>query len=176
VCSGPEELHNWAALYGNTDSLVFQWLSHGRRLLERLSEMARVDGIEIRMVLVTMGELIPTLVKLLLFRLGEFFSPEHIYCGRHIGKAECFKHIAQQFGPAAKLVAIGDGEEEEDAARRMAWPFIRITLSNYEQSAAPENCVRRGSNGFLALQEADSTGRKGCSLMALTAEEILALF
>ena len=77
-------------------------------------------------VLVTNGELLPTLAKLLLFRLARHFHPACVYSSRDAGKLACFREVVKRFGAAADMVAVGDGVEEETAARRCGMRFVKI--------------------------------------------------
>lgn len=58
-------------------------------------------------VVVTTGQLVPTLAKLLLFRLAAAFPPESIYSARNQGKQHCFDLIRARFGAAARYCVIG---------------------------------------------------------------------
>ncbi|KAK4467465.1 hypothetical protein MN116_009021 [Schistosoma mekongi] len=43
-----------------------------------------------------------------------------------IGKENCFERILSRFGRKCIYVVIGDGKEEEDAAKQFHWPFWRM--------------------------------------------------
>lgn len=43
------------------------------------------------------------------------------------GKESCFERISQRFGRKCTYVVIGDGRDEEAAAKQMNWPFWRTT-------------------------------------------------
>ena len=58
-------------------------------------------------VVVTTGQLVPTLAKLLLFQLSAAFPPESIYSARNQGKQHCFDLIRACFGAAARYCVIG---------------------------------------------------------------------
>lgn len=87
-------------------------------------------------VLVTNGELLPTVAKLLLFGLAKHFHPTCIYSSRDVGKLACFREVVKRFGAAADMVAIGDGVEEEGAALRCGMRFVKV------ESARDLRCVR----------------------------------
>jgi FMN phosphatase YigB (HAD superfamily) len=78
-------------------------------------------------VLVTNGELIPTLCKLLLFGLHPFFHPDNIFSSREVGKHACFAEVARRFGSARRIIALGDSKEEEGAARTANFDFVRVS-------------------------------------------------
>jgi len=80
-------------------------------------------------VLVTNGELIPTIAKLLLFGLAKHFHPTCIYSSRDCGKVACFQEIAKRFSGAGSMVAVGDGQEEELAAARCGMLFVKINCA-----------------------------------------------
>lgn len=74
LVAGMEEGEGWASLYSKTDIVVGTWLSHARRLLQELT--APKDGkAGAVMAIVTLGELIPTFAKLLLFRINVCCPP-----------------------------------------------------------------------------------------------------
>jgi eyes absent family protein 4 len=58
-------------------------------------------------VAVTSGQLVPSLAKLLLFKLGAHIAPTNVWSSRHCGKAACFDLVRRRFGPACTYVAIG---------------------------------------------------------------------
>ena len=58
-------------------------------------------------VAVTSGQLIPSLAKLLLFRLVGHIDGQQLWSSRHCGKRACFERVRQRFGPAATYVALG---------------------------------------------------------------------
>ena len=76
---------------------------------------------------VTTTQLVPTLAKTLLFGLGPYFPVENIYSATKIGKDGCFERITSRFGRMSTFVVIGDGVEEENAAKAQNFPFWRIT-------------------------------------------------
>ncbi|KAK9855488.1 hypothetical protein WJX84_010946 [Apatococcus fuscideae] len=80
-------------------------------------------------ILVSAGQLVATLAKLLLFRLDRFFPIQNIYSSAVHGKQECFSRIRQQFQHSAKFYAIGDSDEELWAAESQGWPFVQINTS-----------------------------------------------
>lgn len=58
-------------------------------------------------VVVTTGQLVPTLAKLLLFRLSAAIPPENVYSARNQGKQHCFALIRHRFSAAARYCVIG---------------------------------------------------------------------
>jgi len=100
-------------------------------------------------VLVTSTQLAPALAKVLLFGLGSIFNIENIYSAHKIGKSTsqpaiysisianpqslssgqetCYERIVTRFGRKSTYVVIGDGAEEESAAKAMNFPFWRIS-------------------------------------------------
>jgi hypothetical protein len=50
------------------------------------------------------------------------------------GKESCFERIVSRFGKKCTYVVVGDGRDEEAAAKQMTWPFWRI--SNHSDLAA----------------------------------------
>nr|XP_020453139.1 eyes absent homolog 3-like [Monopterus albus] len=76
-------------------------------------------------VLVTTTQLVPALAKVLLYGLGDVFPIENIYSATKIGKESCFERIISRFGKKVTYVVIGDGRDEEFAAKQ---EFILITI------------------------------------------------
>ncbi|XP_075709422.1 protein phosphatase EYA3 isoform X4 [Rhinoderma darwinii] len=81
-------------------------------------------------VLITTTQLVPALAKVLLYGLGEIFPIENIYSATKIGKESCFERIVTRFGKKVTYVVIGDGRDEEMAAKQHNMPFWRITNHN----------------------------------------------
>eukprot|EP00884_Botryococcus_braunii_P016256 jgi/Botrbrau1/3313/Bobra.0048s0010.1 len=126
------------------------------------SASSDLPGLKVTHVVVTTGQLIPTLAKLMLFKLSGLISPENVYSARKIGKSACFDRIWLRFGEAAKFCVIGDGKEEELAARQRAWPYIRISLGEGSGTISP---VQR---------QADSQGSiLGVPITSITALQLL---
>ncbi|NWS91274.1 EYA3 protein, partial [Toxostoma redivivum] len=78
-------------------------------------------------ILITTTQLMPALAKVLLYGLGEVFPIENIYSATKIGKESCFERIVSRFGKKVTYVVIGDGRDEEVAAKQHNMPFWRIT-------------------------------------------------
>ncbi|KTG38123.1 hypothetical protein cypCar_00042598 [Cyprinus carpio] len=78
-------------------------------------------------VLVTTTQLVPALAKVLLYGLGDAFPIENIYSATKIGKESCFERIISRFGKKVTYVVIGDGRDEEFAAKQHNMPFWRIS-------------------------------------------------
>jgi len=77
-------------------------------------------------VIVTQTQLVAALTKVLLFGLGPYFNVENIYSAAKIGKDACFERIVQRFGRKTTYLVIGDGADEEMAAKSMNMPFWRV--------------------------------------------------
>ncbi len=116
------EAEAWHRLYAETDAFSQRWLSAGRTAVEDAAAAGFVN------VLVTAGCLLPTLAKLVLFKLDALFEAPHaIMSARGEGKAACFAKIAARYGADARFCVIGDGCEEAEAARALQWPLIAIS-------------------------------------------------
>ena len=74
-------------------------------------------------VLVSTSELVPTLSKVLLYGLGSIFDIENIYSATKIGRESCFERIHTRFGRKPTYVVIGDGRDEELAAKQVRESF-----------------------------------------------------
>jgi len=45
-----------------------------------------------------------------------------------------FAAIQKRFGPSAAYVAVGDGQEERNAAEIMEWPFVQVRVRMSKKS------------------------------------------
>jgi eyes absent family protein 4 len=98
------------ALYAETDAATGGWLSHAAALLhDCVSQLSAAAGCPVTPVAVTSGQLVPSLAKLLLFKLDSWIAAEHAWSSRHCGKAACFQSVLQRFGASCTYVAIGAG-------------------------------------------------------------------
>lgn len=75
-------------------------------------------------VLVTTSPLVPALSKVLLHGLGNVFDIENIYSTTKIGRESCFERIHTRFGRKPTYVVIGDGHEEEIAAKQVKLSLV----------------------------------------------------
>ncbi|KAK4486960.1 hypothetical protein RD792_006275 [Penstemon davidsonii] len=130
----------WDTLYDMTDTYTDRWLSSARACLEQCAGQTRDITTSINSanaygqfqhvnVLVTSGQLIPSLVKCLFFRLDKFITCDNVYSSWDVGKLQCFSWIKERFdGPNVQFCVIGDGWEECEAAESMRWPFVKVDL------------------------------------------------
>lgn len=111
------------ALYEDTDAATCGWLSHGAALLAACSTQLAVAAsngsgnggggagdsglVHVTHAAVTSGQLIPSLSKLLLFRLDGHIRPQHLWSSRYRGKQACFELVRQRFGPGCSYLVIG---------------------------------------------------------------------
>jgi EYA(Eyes Absent) family protein len=142
-----EQAKEWRDLYEATDLFTDGWLSTGRQKLEELQKANEQTLQEIKTsrdgsvtsvsapnsynFLVTSGTLIPSLVKCLLFKLNPYFDASNIFSSREVGKLQCCRWIRDRFSCSEKLpkfCSIGDGPDEREAARVLAWPFVNISI------------------------------------------------
>ncbi|CAH8640674.1 unnamed protein product [Schistosoma bovis] len=121
VLLGYPKANQWIHLKNNLDILTDHWLSMAIKATEKINN--REDSVNI---LVTTTQFIPSLAKILLYGYGNSFQIENIYSATKVGKENCFERIASRFGRKCTYVVIGDGKEEEDAAKQFHWPFWRI--------------------------------------------------
>ncbi|KAL3848829.1 hypothetical protein ACJIZ3_010711 [Penstemon smallii] len=130
----------WDTLYDMTDTYTDRWLSSARACLEQCAGQERDVTTSINSanaygqfqhvnVLVTSGQLIPSLVKCLFFRLDKLITCDNVYSSWDVGKLQCFSWIKERFdGPNVQFCVIGDGWEECEAAESMRWPFVKVDL------------------------------------------------
>lgn len=67
--------------------------------------------------MVTTTQLVPAIAKCMLYELGPVFNIDNVYSATKIGKESCFERIIQRFGKNVTYVCVGDGREEEIAAK-----------------------------------------------------------
>ncbi|XP_044025490.1 eyes absent homolog 4 isoform X8 [Siniperca chuatsi] len=119
---GPAKRDAWLQLRAEVEALTDSWLTHALKSLSIISSRSNCVN-----VMVTTTQLIPALAKVLLYSLGSVFPIENIYSATKIGKESCFERIMQRFGRKVVYVVIGDGVEEEQAAKKHNMPFWRIS-------------------------------------------------
>ncbi|KAM8832788.1 protein phosphatase EYA4 isoform 2-T3 [Spinachia spinachia] len=119
---GPAKRDAWLQLRAEVEALTDSWLTHALKSLSIISSRSNCVN-----VMVTTTQLIPALAKVLLYSLGSVFPVENIYSATKIGKESCFERIMQRFGRKVVYVVIGDGVEEEQAAKKHNMPFWRIS-------------------------------------------------
>ncbi|XP_067317690.1 eyes absent homolog 3-like isoform X2 [Anolis sagrei] len=117
----PEKKEALQRLRENIEMLTDSWL--GSALKSLLLIQSRKNCVN---VLITTTQLVPALAKVLLYGLGAVFPIENIYSATKIGKESCFERIVSRFGKKVTYVVIGDGRDEEMAAKQHSMPFWRI--------------------------------------------------
>nr|XP_033810363.1 eyes absent homolog 3 isoform X4 [Geotrypetes seraphini] len=118
----PQRRETLQSLRADIEALTDSWL--GTALKSLLLIQCRKNCVNI---LITTTQLVPALAKVLLYGLGEVFPIENIYSATKIGKESCFERIVARFGKKVTYVVIGDGQDEEIAAKQHNMPFWRIT-------------------------------------------------
>ncbi|XP_072427516.1 eyes absent homolog 1 isoform X2 [Chiloscyllium punctatum] len=119
---GPTKRESWLQLRAEIEALTDSWLTVALKVLTLIHSRSNCINI-----LVTTTQLIPALAKVLLYGLGIVFPIENIYSATKIGKESCFERIIQRFGRKVVYVVVGDGVEEEQASKKHAMPFWRIS-------------------------------------------------
>lgn len=61
---------------------------------------------------------------MLLYGLGTVFDIENIYSAAKIGRESCFERIHTRFGRKPTYVVIGDGHDEEIAAKQVSAQIV----------------------------------------------------
>uniref|UniRef100_H2YM96 Eyes absent homolog n=1 Tax=Ciona savignyi TaxID=51511 RepID=H2YM96_CIOSA len=112
----------WIQLRSDLEAVTDSWLSLALKSLNIINQRPNCVN-----VLATTTQLVPALAKLFLYGLGEAFNIENVYSATKIGKESCFERIIQRFGRNVTYVAIGDGRDEEQAAKVHNMPFWRIS-------------------------------------------------
>uniref|UniRef100_T1IVV2 Eyes absent homolog n=1 Tax=Strigamia maritima TaxID=126957 RepID=T1IVV2_STRMM len=119
---GPAKRDQWLQLRAEIESTTDNWLTMALKCLTTIH--SRTNCVN---VLVTTTQLIPALAKVLLYGLGGVFPIENIYSATKIGKETCFERIVSRFGRKCTYVVVGDGKDEESAAKQLNFPFWRIS-------------------------------------------------
>ncbi|KAF6108657.1 EYA transcriptional coactivator and phosphatase 3 [Phyllostomus discolor] len=109
----PQRKEALQRLRAEIEVLTDSWL--GTALKSLLLIQSRKNCVN---VLITTTQLVPALAKVLLYGLGEIFPIENIYSATKIGKESCFERIVSRFGKKVTYVVIGDGRDEEIAAKQ----------------------------------------------------------
>lgn len=120
---GPAKREQWLTVRSEIEAATDNWLTLATKCLNHIH--ARDNCVN---VMVTTTQLVPALAKTLLFGLGNVFPVENIYSASKIGKESCFERIVTRFGRTkCTYVVIGDGQDEEAAAKQMNFPFWRVS-------------------------------------------------
>ncbi|XP_063218409.1 eyes absent homolog 2 [Bacillus rossius redtenbacheri] len=134
---GPGKRDQWLQVRNDIETVTDSWLTLAIKCLALINSRANCVN-----VLVTTTQLVPALAKVLLFGLGNIFPIENIYSATKIGKESCFERIVSRFGRKCTYVVIGDGQDEEAAAKQLSFPFWRI--SSHSDMAALYNALDMG--------------------------------
>uniref|UniRef100_A0A8W8JV02 Eyes absent homolog n=1 Tax=Magallana gigas TaxID=29159 RepID=A0A8W8JV02_MAGGI len=118
---GPQKRDQWLQLRQEIESVTDNWLTLALKCLQIINSRPNCVN-----VLVTTTQLVPALAKVLLYGLGGVFSIENVYSATKIGKDSCFDRIVARFGRKCTYVVVGDGRDEEQAAKQLTWPFWRV--------------------------------------------------
>ncbi|CAF1035503.1 unnamed protein product [Didymodactylos carnosus] len=140
---GQQKYEELIQLRLEVEALTGSWLTLALKALTIIKERKNCVN-----VLVTTTQLVPALSKVILYGLSEVFDIENIYSAtkigmrnifcyvihtvkliifKMIGKESCFERINTRFGRKPTYVVIGDGRDEELAAKQLSWPFWRIS-------------------------------------------------
>ena len=119
---GPQKYQTWVELRNEVDSMTDNWLGRSMQALQLIHQ--RQDSVNI---LVTTTQLVPALAKCLLHGLGEMFPVQNIYSATAIGKESCFERIVARFSTKVTYIAIGDNDDEAQAAKQLGFPFWRVS-------------------------------------------------
>ncbi|XP_011314552.1 eyes absent homolog 4 [Fopius arisanus] len=127
----------WLQLRAEIELVTDNWLTSTIKCLSLISKRSHCVNI-----LVTTTQLIPALSKVLLFGIGGLFPIENIYSASKIGKESCFGRVVAKFGRKCTYVVIGDGSDEETAARAHNFPFWKI--NSHSDTQALYNALEMG--------------------------------
>ncbi|XP_037271260.2 eya transcriptional coactivator and phosphatase 2 isoform X2 [Rhipicephalus microplus] len=133
---GPKR-DQWLQLRGEIEAHTDSWLTLAMKCLSVINSRSTCAN-----VLVTTTQLVPALAKVLLYGLGGVFPIESVYSATKIGKESCFERIVARFGKKCTYVVVGDGKDEEAAAKQMGFPFWRV--SSHSDLAALHHALDLG--------------------------------
>jgi EYA(Eyes Absent) family protein len=119
---GPQKAEQWLVLRNEIETFTGSWLTLVLKSLQLIASKSAYTN-----VLVTTTQLIPAMSKIILFGLAPVFPIENIYSATKIGKENSFERISSRFGRKTTYVAVGDGRDDEAAAKQFYWPFWRIS-------------------------------------------------
>ncbi|PRD36623.1 UNVERIFIED_CONTAM: Eya1 [Trichonephila clavipes] len=134
---GPVRREEWLQLRSEIENLTDNWATLALKCLSIIHSRSSCVN-----VLVTTTQLVPALAKVLMYNLGGVFSIENIYSATKIGKDSCFERIVSRFSRKCTYVVIGDGRDEEHAAKQMNFPFWRV--SSHSDLAALHHALDLG--------------------------------
>ncbi|EPQ03239.1 Eyes absent like protein 4 [Myotis brandtii] len=141
---GPAKRDAWLQLRAEIEGLTDSWLTNALKSLSIISTRSNCVN-----VLVTTTQLIPALAKVLLYSLGGAFPIENIYSATKIGKESCFERIMQRFGRKVVYVVIGDGVEEEQAAKKES----KVWLLAKQKVQEVEELVNNALSNIFSLKD-----------------------
>ncbi|CAF3359555.1 unnamed protein product [Rotaria socialis] len=118
---GQQKYEELLQLRLDIESFTGSWLTLASKALNIIKQRKNCIN-----VLVTTCPLVQGLSKILLHGLGDLFDIENVYSATKIGRENCFERIHTRFGRKPTYVVIGDGRDEEIAAKQLNWPFWRI--------------------------------------------------
>jgi len=119
---GAGKRDDWVTLRSDIETQTDGWSALALKCLQLIE--ARSDCVN---VIVTQTQLVAALTKILMFGLGPLFPVENVYSATKIPKDACFERIMSKFGRKSTYVVVGDGKDEEVAAKQMNFPFWRIS-------------------------------------------------
>lgn len=119
---GPQKREQWIQLRAEIEAMTDSWLTIALKSLSIVHSRSNCVN-----VLVTTTQLVPAVAKVLLYGLGGVFDIENVYSATRVGKESCFERIVARFGRKVTYVAIGDANDEEQAAKQLDFPFWRVT-------------------------------------------------
>lgn len=119
---GAQKREAWLQLRQEIEVMTDSWLTLALKSLSIIASRQNCVN-----VLVTTTQLVPAVAKVLLYGLGNVFDVENIYSAAKAGKDSCFERIASRFGRKCTYVVVGDGRDEELAAKQLNWPFWRVS-------------------------------------------------
>ncbi|XP_071037641.1 eyes absent homolog 2 isoform X16 [Parasteatoda tepidariorum] len=134
---GPGKREDWLQLRSEIEDLTDNWATLALKCLSIIHSRSSCVN-----VLVTTTQLVPALAKVLLYNLGGVFSIENIYSATKTGKDSCFERIVSRFSRKCTYVVVGDGRDEEHAAKQMNFPFWRV--SSHSDLAALHHALDLG--------------------------------
>ncbi|KAG4071870.1 hypothetical protein HA402_006031 [Bradysia odoriphaga] len=119
---GQQKRDQWLQVRAEIEAATDNWSALIMKCLSMIAQRENCVN-----VLVTTTQLVHSLAKVLLFGFGQIFPIENIYSATKLGKETCFERVVTRFGRKSTYVVIGDGQDEETAAKNLTFPFWRIS-------------------------------------------------
>ncbi|XP_030360039.1 eyes absent homolog 3 isoform X2 [Strigops habroptila] len=163
----PQKREALQRLRTDIEVLTDSWLETALKSLLLIQSRKNCENI-----LITTTQLVPALAKVLLYGLGEVFPIENIYSATKIGKESCFERIVSRFGKKVTYVVIGDGRDEEVAAKQHAAISWDTAVSQKHRGSQDSAASSQINTQHLPLVSMTNKEQTGCSFLLTKGSEV----